>query len=175
MIWEIDPYHTLVEFSVKHLGINFVKGRFNEVQGTIYLDTRQPENSWVKADVQVNSLTTGVAQRDEHLRSADFFDAQRYPSITFESDHVRRTGAESGIVTGSLALHGVTRTTSFQTDFTGYARDPVTNKWRAGFTAIGVIDRRMFHMHFNPIAEVGISLLDFETRIEIRIEALRVE
>lgn len=83
MYWDIDPYHTLVEFSVKHLSINIVKGCFCDVQGKIFLDTQQPENSTVKATVRTVSLTTGSEQRNAHLRSADFFDAERHPAITF--------------------------------------------------------------------------------------------
>lgn len=173
MPWEIDPSHTLVEFSVQHLMINVVKGRFTDVWGTIHLDTRQPENSWVKAAVATASIYTGTPQRDDHLRSSDFFDAERYSTITFESTRVRRTDAKSCVVIGNLTIHGITRTVSFQVDFTGYARDPLTNQWRVGMTAIGQVDRRMFDMHFNQILEAGISLVGHETHIELRIEAVQ--
>jgi polyisoprenoid-binding protein YceI len=175
MLWEIDPDHTLVEFSVRHLAINLVKGRFSEVQGTIYLDTNQPENSWVKAMVNAASIYTGNAQRDAHLRSADFFDVEQYPNITFESVRVRRTGMKSCTVVGNLTIHGIARTVSFNTDFTGYARDPMNDKWKLGMTAAGQIDRRTFHMQFNQVIDIGISLIDYETGIELRIEATQVE
>lgn len=175
MLWEIDPEHTLVEFSVNHLMINIVKGRFNDAQGRIYLDTKQPQNSWVKASIPVVTIYTGIARRDSHLRSADFFNVEEYPTITFESTRVRQTSSKSCMVTGNLTLHGLTRTVSFQADFTGYARDPITNKWKLGISAVGQIDRRMFHMTFNQMLEAGISLIDYETRIELRIEAVQVE
>lgn len=174
MDWQIDPYHTLVEFSVKHLMINIVKGRFNEVQGTIHLDTQQPENSWVKASVQAASIFTGISQRDEHLRSPDFFDTERYPTIYFESTRIRRTGAKSCSITGNLTLRGITRTVSFQAEFQGYARDPMTDNWKLGLNAMGIVDRRMFDMHFNQVLERGITLIGFETRIELHVEAFRV-
>ncbi|GHO48119.1 YceI family protein [Ktedonospora formicarum] len=176
MEWSIDPYHTLVEFSVTHLNINLVKGRFSEVQGTLHLDTQEPEKSWVKANVKTASIYTGIAQRDEHLRSPDFFDAQRYPTITFESTRVRRTSAKSCSVTGNLTLRGITRTVSFQVEFRGYSRDPMAdNNWKLGMNAVGVVDRRLFDMHWNQMLERGISLLGFETRIELDIEAFKFE
>ena len=175
MYWEIDPDHTLVEFSVRHLMINTVKGRFSEMQGTIYLDTNQPENSWVKAAVNAASIYTGNARRDSHLRSTDFFDAERYPTISFESVSVQRTGMRSCTVVGNLTIHGLTRIVGFKVDFTGYAQDPMTKRWRLGMTAIGQVDRRTFHMLFNQVLDAGISLIDFETGIELRIEAIQVE
>lgn len=173
MYWDIDPYNTLVEFSVKHLMINVVKGRFNEVQGSIYLDTQQPENSWVKASVNTASLSTGIEQRDIHLRSADFFDVEQYPTITFESTRVRRTTSKSCVITGNLALRGITHTVSFQTDFNGYARDPFSDGWRLGLLSVATIDRRMFGMHFNQVLDMGISLVGYDTRIELCIEAVK--
>ena len=175
MTWEIDPAHTLVEFSVDHLMINVVKGRFSEVYGSLNLDTRQPENSWVKAGVNTASIFTGTAPRDEHLRSSDFFDNRRFPTITFESTRVRRTGPKNGTVVGNLTLHGITRTVNFQSEFTGYARDPATQRWRMGLMASGTIDRRMFDMRFTQVLDAGISLVGFEVRIELRIEAIQME
>jgi polyisoprenoid-binding protein YceI len=174
-VWEIDSAHTLVEFTVDHLSINVVKGRFDEVQGNLHLDTRQPENSWVKAVVNATSISTGIAQRDKHLLSSDFFDAERYPTISFESTRVRRTGQKSGTIIGNFTLRGITRTVSFQAEFTGYARDPFTNRWKMGLFAVGVIDRRMFDMRFSQVMEAGIALIGNETRIELHIEAIQVE
>jgi polyisoprenoid-binding protein YceI len=175
MVWEIDPAHTLVEFAVDHLAINLVKGRFDEVQGALHLDTRQPENSWVRASVNTASIYTGIAQRDGHLRSSDFFDVEKYPTITFESVRVRRTGPKSGAVVGNLTIRNITRVVSFQTDFTGYARDPMTGRWKMGLAAVATVDRRMFDMRWTQILEAGISLIGFETRIELRIEAIQSE
>jgi polyisoprenoid-binding protein YceI len=175
MTWEIDSAHTLVEFSVDHLMINTVKGRFNEVYGTLHLDTRQPENSWVKAAINTASVSTGIVQRDEHLLSAEFFDAARFPTITFESSRIRRTGSKSGAVSGNFTLRGITRTVNFQTEFTGYARDPFSSRWKMGLAAVGIIDRRMFDMSFGQVLEAGIALIGYEARIELRIEAIQVD
>ncbi|HEY4385702.1 MAG TPA: YceI family protein, partial [Ktedonobacteraceae bacterium] len=164
---------TLVEFSVKHLMINVVKGRFNEVQGSIFFDTQQPENSWVKASVNAASISTGIEQRNMHLRSADFFDTEHYPTITFESTRVRRTAVKSGVVIGNLTIRGITHTVSFQTDFNGYAPDPFSDGWRLGLLSVATIDRRLFGMHFNHALDSGISLVGYNTRIELCMEAVK--
>lgn len=173
MPWEIDPFHTLVEFSVIHLMINVVKGRFKEVHGSLHLDIQRPENSWVRAQVNTASIDTGVAPRDGHLRSADFFDAVKYPIISFESTSVQQTGEKSSLVTGNLCLHGVTRQVGFQAKFTGYTRDPETGGWRIGLSAAATVDRRMFDMHFNRLIE-GVAMVGNEARIELHIEALQM-
>lgn len=173
MPWEIDPFHTLVEFSVVHLKINIVKGRFKEVHGSLHLDVQQPENSWVKAQVNTASIDTGVPARDGHLRSADFFEAAKYPTISFESAAVEQTGETTGAVVGNLTLHGVTRAVTFQAKFTGYTRDMETQSWRIGITATGMIDRRMFDMNFNRLAE-GVALVGNEARIKMYIEAVQM-
>ncbi|GHO41975.1 YceI family protein [Ktedonospora formicarum] len=174
MPWEIDPHHTLVEFSVTHLTINIVKGRFKDVHGTIHLDTQHPENSWVKARIQAASIDTGVTQRDAHLRSADFFEVVKYPTITFESTSVRPIGPKSSIVTGNLTLHGITGTIELQTEFTGSVRDPLTESIRIGLTARGILDRRAFQMRFNQLVGDGLPLVGNRVHIELRIEALHV-
>jgi polyisoprenoid-binding protein YceI len=169
MSWVIDPFHTLVEFSVVHLTINIVKGRFKEVRGSIYLDNQRPEKSWVKAQVNATSIDSGIIARDSHLRSTDFFDVARYPTITFASTVVQQTGAKSGVVTGDLTLRGITYPVSFQTEFNGSVRDPETGGQRLGFFATAVIDRRAFNMR-NPPQE----LIGNEVRIELHIEAVEM-
>lgn len=173
MPWEIDPFHTLVEFSVVHLKINLVKGRFKEVRGSLHLDIQQPGNSWVKAYVNAASIDTGVPARDGHLRSADFFASAKYPTISFESTAVRPTGETTSMVTGNLTLHGITHPVTFQTKFTGYTRDLETKGWRVGLAAMGIIDRRTFEMNFNRVVE-GVAMVGHEARIELYIEAIQM-
>jgi polyisoprenoid-binding protein YceI len=175
MTWVIDPLHSLVEFSVAHLNINLVKGRFYEVRGSIHLDFQRPENCWVRAQVNAASLSTGVAARDSHLRSADFFDVAHYPTIDFESTRVQQTGANSGIVTGNLTLHGVTATVSFQVNYGGVAQDPESNGWRVGFSAQGAINRSTFHMHFNQLLKGGILFIGEQVQIELHVEAVQLD
>jgi polyisoprenoid-binding protein YceI len=166
MAWVIDPFHTLVEFSVMHLTINIVKGRFKEVRGSIHLDYRRPEQSWVKAQLNTASIDTGIIARDNNLRSTQFFDATTHPTITFASTVVQQTGPKSGIVIGDLTLRGVTRPVSFQAEFNGSARDLETGNQRIGFFATTIIDRRAFNMMYPPQEFIGN-----EVRIELHIEA----
>lgn len=170
MAWEIDPFHTSVEFSVKHLMISTVKGRFRTVHGTLHLDPKQPANSWVQAKIEAASIDTGVAQRDAHLRSADFFEVAKYPEITLISRKIQLVSQNRCILTGDLTLHGVTRSVQFHVEFTGRARDIFTDGWRVGLYAAAMIDRRSFGMDFNQM-KTGIALVGYEVRIDINLEA----
>jgi polyisoprenoid-binding protein YceI len=175
MTWIIDPLHTLVEFSVVHLKINLVKGRFYEVRGSLHLDFQRPEQSWVKARVNAASLSTGVAARDQHLRSADFFDVARYPSIDFESIHVQQTETTKGVVTGDLTLHGIIQQASFQATFGGSAQDPESENLRVGFSAQGSIDRRTFNINHQQFSKGGIALVGDRVQLELHVEAVQVK
>lgn len=175
MTWIIDPLHTLVEFSVVHLKINIVKGRFYEVRGSLHLDFQHPEYSWVKAQVNAASLSTGVATRDQHLRSADFFDVARYPFIDFESTYVQQIEATKGLVTGELTLHGITQTVCLQTTFGGTTQDPESDNWRVGFSARESIDRRSFNIHYHQLSKGGIALVGDQVQLELHVEAVQVE
>lgn len=175
MVWIIDPLHTLVEFSVVHLKINLVKGRFYEVRGSLHLDFQYPERSWVKAQINAASLSTGVATRDQHLRSADFFDTTRYPFINFESTHVQQTEAAKGLVTGNLTLHGTTKPVSLQTTFGGSTQDPESNSRRVGFSARGSIDRRTFNIHYHQLSKGGVALVGDQVQMELHLEAVQME
>jgi polyisoprenoid-binding protein YceI len=175
MTWIIDPLHTLVEFSVVHLKINLVKGRFYEVRGSLHLDFQRPEHCWVKAQVQTASLSTGVAARDSHLRSTDFFNVERYPSIDFESISIQPTGARKGIVIGDLTLHGITQPVRFQATYGGCVRDLESECWRVGLSARGTIDRSQFHMHYNQFSKGDIAIVGDKVQIELHVEALQLE
>lgn len=175
MTWVIDPLHSLVEFSVVHLKINLVKGRFYEVRGSLHLDFQRPEHCWVKAQVNAASISTGVAARDSHLRSEDFFDVAKYPTIEFESTRVQHTGANGGIVTGNLTLHGVTHVVSFQVEYGGAAQDPESDSLRAGFSAQGTINRSVFNIQFNRILKGGVAFIGEQVQIELHFEALQMD
>lgn len=171
MPWEIDPHYTSVEFSVKHLMIAVVKGRFPQVSGTFHLDPQHPTTSWVKAQIKMDSIYTGFPQRDAHLRSADFFEAVKYPISTFESTEVKPVNSNSFLVQGNLSLHGVTRPVQFQAVYTGMNRDPYTEAYHAGFAASTTINRRDFGITFNQINKEGIILIGYDVLIEIHLEA----
>ena len=173
MAWEIDPFHSLVEFSVSHLMISTVKGRFNDLRGTIHLDAKYPENSWVKAQIKSESIFTGVPPRDAHLRSADFFDVSRYPTITFESTKVNVVDPQRSMLEGNLSLCGETRPITLQVIYTGQAQDPTTSAWRVGLAALTTIDRRDFGMMFNQGAP-SVAVIGYKIRIEANIEAILI-
>ena len=173
MAWEIDRFHSLVEFSVQHLKVATVKGRFTEVQGTIELDPQNPIRSWVKAQIMTNSIHTGATQRDVHLRTADFFEIAKYPTITFVSTQVKHIDTNRFIVQGDLTLHGVTRPVQLPTIYTGLSQDILTEAWRVGLHANTVIDRRNFGMTFNQ-NRAGVILVGYEIHIDIIIEAVMV-
>ena len=175
MFWEIDPFYSLVEFSVWHLMINIVKGRFKEVHGTIQLDPKHPEESTVKAQVSAASIDTGIAPRDGHLRSADFFEVAKYPMITFESTSIQQVGAKNAIVTGNLTLHGITKAVQFQAELTGYTRDPETAIWRIGLSAVTTLDRRIFNIQYQQQPNnQNTVVIGNEIRISLHIEAAQV-
>jgi polyisoprenoid-binding protein YceI len=174
MFWEIDPFYSLVEFSVWHLMINIVKGRFKEVHGTIQLDPKHPEESKVKAQVSAASIDTGIAPRDGHLRSADFFEVAKYPMITFESSSIQQVGAKNALVTGNLTLHGITQAVQFQAELTGNMRDPDTGIWRIGLSAVTTLDRRTFNIQFQQPNSKNTVVIGNEVRIMLHIEAVQI-
>lgn len=172
MAWEIDRFHSLVEFSVHHLKVATVRGQFTDVAGTIELDPQYPERSRVRAQIMTNSIHTGAAQRDTHLRTADFFDAERYPVITFESSQVKYLEKNRFIVGGNLSLHGVTRFVQLRTIYTGMNQDALTEAWRAGMRANTIVDRRDFGLLYSNQNKLGVPLVGNEVHIDIIVEAI---
>lgn len=174
MLFTIDPLHSVIEFSVGHLNISLVKGRFSEVRGTIDLDPQDPERSSITAQAATESIYTGSSKRDAHLRSADFFNAAIYPFITFESTQLQLVDQTHCWLGGNLSLHGIVRPITFQVTYTGMSRDPLTDAWRIGLSATTKIDRREYGMNFSSKLAEGIALIGNETRIDIYVEALSV-
>lgn len=172
MSWEIDRFHSLIEFSVQHLKIATVRGKFTEVYGTIETDPQYPERSKVKAQIMVNSIHTGAPQRDVHLRTADFFEVAQYPTINFESTLVKHIDTNRFIIGGNLSLHGVTRPVQLRTIYRGISQDHLTNAWRIGLHANTAIDRRDFGMTYRETNKVGIALAGNEIHIDIIVEAI---
>jgi len=168
--WTIDPAHSNVEFGVKHMMFTTVKGRFSDVRGTITLDEQHVENSSVEVEIGVASIDTRDEKRDVHLRSADFFDVERFPTMTFKSTRVEPTSGGEARVTGDLTIHGVTREVVLNTTMTGRG----TNPWGAevaGFEATTRINRKDFGLEWNVALESGGFLVGDEIKISIDIEA----
>ncbi|HET7464800.1 MAG TPA: YceI family protein [Longimicrobium sp.] len=174
-VWAIDPTHTLVEFSAKHMMITTVKGRFTDVKGEIHMDQTNPDRSFVTAELGVASINTGVEQRDAHLRSADFLDADGFGAITFASKRIEgavdRPG-ETFKVVGDLTIRGVTREVVLEAGYDGRGRDPWGGE-RVSFSASGKIDRRDYGLTWNQALETGGILVGNEIKIAIEVQAVR--
>ena len=169
--WEVDPAHSSVEFSVKHMGIANVRGRFTDFQGTVEVG----QDAWsakARGNIKVASIDTGEAQRDTHLRSADFFDADAFPEITYESTKVEPLDENSSRVWGNLTMHGVTREVKLDLVLQGTDTDPWGNE-RAGAEIQGFLNRKDFDMKFNQALGSGNLLVGDKVRIAIEISGIR--
>jgi polyisoprenoid-binding protein YceI len=173
--WNIDPAHTLVEFSAKHMMITTVKGRFSDVKGAITIDEAQPDRSTAEATIDANSIDTRTADRDKHLRSAEFLDVAQFLTVTFKSRRIQGASNQQGKafkVTGDLTVHGVTREVTLDTTYEGRGKDPWGGE-RVSFSADTKIDRRDFGLVWNATLETGGVLVSNDIKIHIEVQAVR--
>ena len=171
-IWQIDPAHTVVEFAVKHMMFATVKGRLGSVHGTIVDDAADPSRSSVEVEIDAASIDTREEKRDAHLRSPDFLDVQNYPTITFKSSRVERTGQDRLRVIGDLTIHGTTREVVLDTTINGRGTNPFGLEV-AGFTAETTINRRDFGLTWNMALETGGVLVGDTVKILLEVEAVK--
>lgn len=171
--WNIDPAHSSVEFSVKHMMISTVRGRFRGVKGSIVIDEERQSEAVITAAIDVASVDTGVEQRDAHLRSDDFFNAERYPEITFRSTRIERDG-ERWRMTGDLTLRDVTRSVVLDVEYDGQVTD-ANSKQRAGFTARTAINRHDFGVSWNGLIEAGGVAVSDKVKITINVAVVRAD
>lgn len=171
MAYSIDISHSLIEFSVKHMMVSTVKGRFAKFEGNIEIDEATPSNSKVGVTIDVASLTTGDEKRDGHLRSADFFDVEKYPTATYKSTKVEALDSESYRVIGDLTLHGVTRPITFDVTREGVTKN-MQGKSLQGFSAALTISRKDFGLEWNVALESGGWLVSDQVKISLEIEAV---
>jgi len=173
--WRLDPAHSSVEFSVKHMMMTTVRGRFKQVQGTLTADEEHPEGCCADVDIDVTSLDTGSPDRDAHLRGTDFFDAERFPKITFHSTAIEGNVREEGDrfrVVGELTIRDSTMEVALDCVFEGRGQDPWGND-RAGFSGSAEIDRREWGLRWNQTIETGGVLVANKVRIEIEVQFVR--
>lgn len=171
-VWDIDPSHSGVHFSVKHLMVATVRGEFGNVSGTVEIDAEDVVRSDIRASIDAASINTREAQRDAHLRSPDFLDVEKHPTIEFRSSRVSRT-ADGFDVTGELTIRGVTRPVTLRVEASDTERrDPFGNLKR-GASATARINRKDFGLEWNVALEAGGFLVGDEVKIEIDIEAVR--
>ena len=170
--WRLDPTHTHVEFSAKHLMISTVKGRITDVAGSIFIDERTPKNSSVEVTLNAATIDTRTDQRDQHLRSGDFLDVEKYPQIRFKSTRIEGDRNEFKL-TGDLTIRDVTREVTLNVQFEGQTKDPWGGE-RVGFSANGKIDRRDFGLTWNMLLEGGGLTVGNDIKISIEVEAVKV-
>jgi polyisoprenoid-binding protein YceI len=169
-VWEVDPGHAEVAFIGRHFMLAKVRGRFTGVSGAIAV-ADDPTESRLEVTIDMASVDSGDRARDDHLRSADFFDVENHPVATFRSTAITRSGT-SGTVTGDLAIKDVTRPVTLQVEYLGHVRDP----WgadRAVFSAHATLDREDWGLTWNMVLESGGLVVSKEIRLEIEVEAVR--
>ena len=169
-VWTIDPSHSSVEFAVKHMMFTTVKGRFAGVKGTITLDDDSHTTSAVDVEIDVHTIDTRDEKRDGHLRSPDFFDAERFPTITFRSTRVTPTGDNTAKITGDLTMHGVTREVTIDAEETGRGTSPFGPQV-IGFTATTTLNRKDYGLNWNAALESGGVLVGEEVKITLDVES----
>lgn len=171
--WNIDPVHSIAEFRVKHMMISSVRGQFTGVTGTLTFNESDLAKSQVEAVIDVSTIDTRDAQRDGHLKSPDFFDVEKFPTMTFASSRVTRKANGSVSVTGPLTLHGITQEVAFEVEGpTPPVKDPWGNT-RVGVTAKTKVNRTDFGLTFNAALETGGVLVGEEVAITLELEFVK--
>jgi polyisoprenoid-binding protein YceI len=170
--WTIDPVHSRVGFSVKHMLVTTVRGQFKGVAGKIVLDEANPASSTVTVELDATSVDTGVAQRDAHLRSGDFLLADEHPTVEFRSTRVEPQGGDRAKVTGDLSMRGVTHPVTLDAEMTGRGKNG-RGQDIVGFEATGRINRQEWGVAFNSPLEAGGFALSNDLKIEIDIQAIK--
>jgi polyisoprenoid-binding protein YceI len=168
--WKFDHDHTKLSAVARHMMVTKVRGYFNDVSGTIQVAER-PEDSSVEVTIQAASIDTGVQQRDDHLRSADFMDVERFPTITFKSTKIEHLGGPNLRVTGDLTIRGVTRPITLDVEYLGVEKAPWGDDTRIGFSAAGELDREAFGMTWNAALETGGVLVSKRFHLELDVQA----
>jgi polyisoprenoid-binding protein YceI len=171
-IWNIDAVHSGINFSVRHMVVSKVRGRFEKFAGSIELDDDDLGRSVVDVTIDVASLDTGTAQRDEHLRSPDFFDAATYPELRYRSRRIEKVGDDRYRMIGDLTIRDTTREVTLEVEYGGRAKDPWGNE-RVGFLAKGHLDRKDFGLKWNQVLETGGVLVGERVEIELEVQAVR--
>ncbi len=169
--WAIDSAHSNVEFSIKHMMISTVKGQFSEVEGTIQLDGDQPEMSSVTARIDASSITTFNEQRDEHLRTNDFFSAEQWPDITFQSTKIEQVSDDRSKVYGDLTIRDVTKPVVLESELEGIMEKDAFGMRRVAFTATTEINRKDFGITWNGAIEAGGVVVGDTVKITLHIAA----
>jgi len=173
-VYNLDPAHSLIGFAVRHLEINLVSGRFKDFTGTINYNDQDVTKSTVEFNAKIASIDTEVAARDKHLLSADFFEAEKYPEMTFKSTKIEKRGKDKYVLQGDFTLKGVTKQIEFPFTFTGAIKDPWGNT-RFGIEAQTKINRRDYGINYGNALPAGGFDVANEVTIDLRLEAFKPE
>ncbi len=172
MTWNIDSAHSEINFTVRHMMISNVRGHFEKFSGVVEFDEQNPQNSHVEVEIDTSSIDTREAQRDAHLKSADFFDVAQYPTMRFKSTRVEVLSSERGRITGDLTIRNVTRPAVLDVSYSGQAKSP-WGTTSAGFTASTRINRKDWDLVWNVALETGGLLVGEEIKIELELEIVK--
>ncbi|HUO33460.1 MAG TPA: YceI family protein [Candidatus Acidoferrum sp.] len=171
--WKIDPAHTVAEFKVKHMMISHVKGHFTGVSGSLTLDESDVAKSRIEATIEAASIDTREPQRDAHLKSADFFEAEKYPTLTFTSTSITRKSGDELVVLGDLTIHGVTKAVTFHVEGPSPASKDPWGNLRIGLSATTKISRKDFGLTWNAALESGGILVGDEVTITLDVQFVK--
>jgi len=172
--WDIDPDHSRIGFSAKHAMVATVRGAFTDVTGKLHADLEDPDASSAEIVCRVDSVDTRNAQRDEHLRSADFFNVEKWPEIVFRSSRIEEIGDNALVVSGDLTIRDVTKAITIPIEFVG-AHTDATGALRAGFQGTRRIDRREFGLEWNVPLDTGGVLVSEKITLEFELSAIKRE
>jgi len=171
--WNIDPSHSSIRFAVDHMVISEVEGIFSKYEGSVIATKDDFSDAKINFIVDVNSVNTDNAKRDEHLRSTDFFETEKYPKMTFVSSSITKTGTGKYNLKGKLTLHGVTKEIALVMTYGGTTKDPWGNT-KAGLKVTGVINRTDFGLKYNSVLEAGSLMIGEEVAITAKVELAKI-
>lgn len=171
-VWAIDPSHSEVQFKVKHLVISTVTGQFTDFKGEIHTTGNEIEGADASFEAKIDSISTNNADRDGHLKSADFFDAANHPTIDFKSTKFEKTSGDEYAVTGDLTLRGVTKEVKLKAELGGIATDPYGQE-KAGFEITGKVSRKEFGLNWNAVTEAGGIVVGDEIKLILNLQFVK--
>lgn len=167
--WAIDPTHSEITFKVKHLVISTVTGKFNEFSGSLTQNGETLENAAIEFGAEIDSIATGVADRDNHLKSDDFFNAAEYPKMTFVGKGFTKTGEDNYQLTGNLTIRDVTKEVTLEVTHGGTVVDPY-GQTKGGFEIVGTINRKDFNLSWSALTETGTVVVSEEVKLELNVQ-----
>lgn len=172
--WQLDPAHSEVTFRVRHLVIATVSGKFDKFSSTVNTDGDNFTTANIEFSVETGSINTGVEARDNHLRSDDFFNSEKYPSLSFKSTGVKHLGGEQYQLDGNLTIRDVTKPITLQVEYHGTVKDPYGN-FKAAFEVTGALKRKEFGLRWDAFTETGGAVVSDEVKIQVNVQFVKVQ